>query len=486
MTTARSFLYCWLLCAGAYSARAVEAQQHRHSDAAPTTQSKLIPIQPDGKPDTNEIGRAFTAPPAPPELTAPVWSTGEFDAGGTVYNLDTLLQVATQHNPTLIQARLHINAQLARAVQAGLYPNPTVSAIGEQIGLNGTAGEWVGAEIEQRFVTGGKLDLSREKYLQRARVAEFNSMAQQYRVCNDIRIRFFNSLAALQILELRRELLKTAEDQVLTMREMYNLGQANQADVQRSLAMIQKHRLAVLGAESHLLRELVELAVMAGLECENVAIEGTLESQQSLIDFETAYRQIIECSPELLAAQAKLREDGVTVNRERVEWVPDIVVSAGPGYNNVDRQTTVGARVALEIPLFDRNQGTIAQAQADYTRQTREIQRLRLDLKRRLAAEYERYISAVQHVTELESVILPAQRETYRLALEGYQRNRAEWPDVLMAQESYTNARIDYVTHLKAQRETETVINGFLLRDGLATPGGPVPSGHIDSVPKPR
>ena len=115
-----------------------------------------------------------------------------------------------------------------------------------------------------------------------------------------------------------------------------------------------------------------------------------------------------------------------------------------------------------------------------------EIRRLRLDLRKRLAGEYDNYISAVQHVTEFESVILPAKRKAYELSLTSYKRSRSEWPDVLAAQEAYTNARLLFVQHQESQRTSEVLINGFLLHGGLATPDGPVPGGHIDAVPKPR
>ncbi|QDU40109.1 Cobalt-zinc-cadmium resistance protein CzcC precursor [Maioricimonas rarisocia] len=433
------------------------------------------------------IGRRFTEPPAVPALTAPEWASAvprpEHEGP---YDLELLLSLACENNPTIRQSRLFITAQLAKAIQAGLYPNPEASYVGEQIGLMSTPGEWQGAEIEQRFVTAGKLHLSRSKYLQRAQVAEHLAVAQQFRVCNDVRIHFVRALAAMRITELQRELLKTAEDLVRTVHEMHNLGQANRADAHRANALLQNHRLKVLQAENESRRHLVELSALVGLDLMLPRLEGQLESERPLIDFESAAAQILQCSPELLAAYAKLREDSITIQREEVEWVPDIIVSGGAGYNFVDNQTTAAARVRIEIPLFDRNQGTIDQALADYSRQQAEIRRTQLDLQRRLAKEYDTYITALQHVTEYESVILPEKRAAYRVALESYKDDREIWPDVLNAYEDYTNSRIQYVRQLQQRRISETMIDGYLLHDGLKMPTGPVPDGHIDSVPKPR
>lgn len=450
---------------------------HRNSEAAGFSE-----VQPESAPSAP--GHRFVEPPAVPAEPQSGWKSHEVDAERRT--LQSLLDLAQASNPTLLQARLHINSQLGKAVQAGLYPNPTVAAVGEQIGLDGTAGEWVGAEVEQRFVTGGKLRLSRKKYLQRARVAEFLAMSQQFRVSNDIRIHFYRLLAAQEILKLQGELLKTAEDSFLTAREMYNLGQTNQSDMHRATAILQKHRLAVLQARNQVQMHSFDLAAMAGLETGVLNVDGQLVSDREAIELESAWQQLLHGSPELLAANAKLREDCITLSRERVEWIPDVLVSAGPGYNNVDRQTTVAARIAIEVPLFDRNQGTIDQAMADYNRQVREIQRLKLELRHRLSAEYSKYLTALQHQTEYSGVILPAKKEAYRLSLQSYKRARSEWPDVLQAQEDYTNARMMLVQNQMQQRISEALLDGFLLSGGLQTPGGPLPAGHIDSVPKPR
>lgn len=434
-----------------------------------------------------QAGSHFVEPPPVPGESTFSWrSLSGGDSLEQSYSLEALLSLAAQNNPTLLQARFHINAELARAMQAGLYPNPTASYVAEQIGLDGTAGEWQGAEIEQRFVTAGKLDLSRSKYLHRAKVAEHLAVAQQFRVCNDVRIHFFMALAARQVAELQRELLKTAEDHLLTTREMYNLGQANRADVHNANALLQKHRLTLMKAENDVRRHTIEVMTMVGIDADDVLLDGSLFSDRDLIDFDSAYSQILACSPELLAAYAKLREDSTTIQREKVEWIPDVVVGGGAGYNNVDRQTTASATVSIEIPMFDRNQGTIQQAQVDYRRQQHEIRRLRLALRKHLATEYDKYLTAWQHVTEYESVILPAKKSAYELALQSYKASRLGWPEVLEAQEAYTTARVELVGHQQMQRTSEVMMDGYLLHGGLQTPGGPMPAGHIDSVPKPR
>lgn len=465
-----------ILCATAGMCHSANAQGH----AAHRT-----PQQSDSVPDP--VGRSFVDPPAPPRDLDLQWTTPrQRIATDRAWTLDELLQHAVGHNPTIRQARLQINASLAQAMQAGLYPNPTVSYQGEQIGIAGTAGEWHGAVVQQRIVTGNKLQLSRNKYLQRAKVAEHLAVAQQFKVCNDIRVHFYHLLASSRLLALERELLKTSEDRLATTREMYNLGQANLADVHRANAMLQRQRLALKMTENHVRQNSLALASLAGLETSQLTVAGTLASDRELIDFDVAYSRVVSESPEIAAAHAKLREDCITVTRERREWIPDVVISGGSGYNFVDRETTAAAGVSVEIPLFDRNQGTIEQAEADWNRQQSEIQRLRLRLQKLLSQEYQSYLTAMQHVMEYEAVVLPESRQAYQLALEGYKANRAEWPDVLEAQRDYTQHRREFVQHQLQRRTSEVLIDGYLLHGGLDAAPGVNPPGHIDSTPNPR
>src|SRR5437899_13089021 len=104
-------------------------------------------------------------------------------------SLGDLEQMALQGNPTLTQAAAAIDASRGKALQAGLYPNPSIGYVGEQIGIAGTAGELQGAFVQQTIVTAGKLRLSRAKYNQTAYEAETRAVGQQYRIRNGLQLK---------------------------------------------------------------------------------------------------------------------------------------------------------------------------------------------------------------------------------------------------------------------------------------------------------
>ncbi len=419
-------------------------------------------------------------------VDAGVYSTFDDQAAMSTYSLDYFLQLAAANNPTIRQARLQISAETAKALQAGLYPNPVLMYVGEKINSDGTAGEFQGFEVQQRFVTANKLQLSRLKYRQRAHVAEHLAIAQQYRVSNDIQKHFYQTLAASERLSLQRELLKTSEDSSVTSRELYNQGQANLPDIRRSNVQLQQRRLDVLQAENEFAEAFRQLTSLIGCTLPIGVLDGDLRPQTAIPSFDTVYCSLIEDSPEVLAAKAKLAADQTTVQRESVQWVPDVVAQFGPGYNFTNNDPVYNASVRVELPIYDWNQGTIQQARRDLQRQQEEIRRVELMLRDRLAMSYRMYATSLQHATEFERVIIPERKTAYVELLRGYQDNRVDWPDVLVAQQEYFAARLMQIDQFRDVRIQETLIDGFLLEGGLMAAQGPTPAGHIDAVQKPR
>jgi outer membrane protein TolC len=182
-----------------------------------------------------------------------------------------------------------------------------------------------------------------------------------------------------------------------------------------------------------------------------------------------------------------LNSDVITVKREKRQKIPDIVLSGGAGYDQLDRGFAAVANFSLvNIPLFDRNQGTVRQAEADLSRQKAQVELVELQLRKKLAQVYREYVTAVQHVQAYKKVILPELQARYAIMLTSYKNTRADWPAVLETQRDFFAERLAYIHYLETWREHEVLLNGFLLTGALEAPRGVTPPGHIDATPKPR
>lgn len=451
---------------------------------------------PQGPADTADLASEPDAEPTPDDEPPPAREPGVHavrqdavprnDMSRGV-SLERLLDLAARRNPTVLQARSHVAGVLGKAEQAGLWPNPIIGYTGDQIGVMGTAGELHGGFVRQEIVTAGKRRLSREKYEARTAVAEHLATAQLLRVANDVRIEWWRTVGANSSVELRQEFLENAEDVLLTTREELNVGQANRAELHVAVALLEEARLQFAMAQNVYAARWSRLLAHVGADLPLPAdLDGNLDQDRPLLDALEARERLLAESPEIAAAKAKLDADRITVLREEVEPIPNVFVEGLAGYNFVEDDVVAGAQVFLEVPIFDRNQGTIRQARADLVRQRGEVRRVELRLLRDFADRYERYLSAYQHVRQFERVVLPEARQAYDVQLQSYEEDRVAWREVLDAERRWIELRLRFVDWLVELRVNEAAIDGFLLVEGLDAPRDPTPPGHIDAVPQPR
>jgi outer membrane protein, heavy metal efflux system len=395
----------------------------------------------------------------------------------TALTLQDLEGMALANNPTLVQANAQFRGEQGAAYQAGLLFNPVIGYTSEQIGVNGTAGE----------TQGGKLRLSREKWAQRAQIAATNAQAQQQRVLNDVQAQFYRTLAAQRVVEIHQKMVANGEDNVQTHREMLNLGQSTASAVLQAEVELRRDQLNLKDAENDLHQAWRTLVALVGCpQLAPMSLDDILTTTQEPLEYELALGQLLSSSPELVAARQKIRHDQIQLERERVQPIPNVLVDARVGRNFEAGGTTVGVNIGLPVPLFDRNQGTIQQAQSDLTRAHAEARRLELELQTRLAAEYRMYLSAWQRVEEYQATMLPKAEEASELLRKSYEDRRAPWVDVLAAQRMRMTLESEYVDSLKTYHETDIAIRGMLLSGGLTEAPAAIGGGHIDATPKPR
>ena len=457
-------------------------------------------MQAHAMPAAPESPRALSAPASALTTTRPPAPAG---VPATTPGLADFERIALERNPTLRQAAAQYEAALSRSFQAGLYPNPTIGYVQEQIGAFGevrpttngivasrrsTPGELVGGFVQQEIITGGKLRLSRAKFAEEANAAQWQAVAQQLRVLNGVRTRYFEVVAAQRLIQVHRELVRLNEDAVRTTEELANVGQANEPDLLQARVESRRTRVALRNAENRYKGHWEALVSLVGApELRPVALdERLLEAEAGLLDFDATLADLKSRSPEIQAALAEIRRDQIMVQRERVEPIPNLTVQAIVGRNNEFGITTAGVQVSAPIPVFNRNQGTRREAQSDLARDRAEYDRIALSLRLRLADVATRYDDALQSVQDFRAESLPLARRAYEVQLANFRARRAAWPQVLVAQRTFTELNQEYVQSLLELKRAEVEVGTMLLVDGLGSPGTPTSQGHIEAVPTPR
>ena len=397
--------------------------------------------------------------------------------------LEELQQMALQNNPTFGQSAANIQAAEGRKKQSGLYPNPIVGYQGEQIRGGSFHGGEQGFVLQQDIVLGGKLGLNRKILDQELKQAETEAEEQKLRVVTNVRMSYIQALAAQQMLELRHNLSKLADDAVETSRQLANVGQADAPDVLESEVEAQQAQLAVTMAEQNQQRVWKALAAVVGNpRLPLMKLEGKLEDTPP-VNADELVEKLVDESPAVRIAEIGVKRAEAALARTKREPIPDLQLRGGLQHNGelLSSGRPVGlqgfADVGVRIPIFNRNQGNISTAKADEERAKREVERVKLVLRERAASLVQTYTFSQTAVDRYKNQMIPRARKAYEMYTKKYQEMAAAYPQVLIAQRTMMQLEASYITALENFAASSLSLQSYLLTDGLGAPSQP---GGID------
>lgn len=399
--------------------------------------------------------------------------------------LEQLQQMALASNPTLGQARAGVAAAAGLTRQAGLWPNPTVGYVGEEIRGGSFGGGEQGVFVQQNVILGGKLGLDRKIRGEEGKQAEAEAEEQKLRVENGVRVAFYESLAAQEMVEMRKKLNALAHDAAETTKQLFNVGQADQPDVLQAQVEADEAEVAVVTSEQEQQRAWRVLAAVVGKpELPLTPLVGHLEDLPT-IDRDQTIQTILSNSPAMKIAQLGATRAGIEVTRSQREIVPDLSLRAGY-VNNLEQLGSVPPKavgsegfveVGVNLRLFNRNQGNIEAARANQERATLEVQRVALVLRQFAAPILQNYASSRAVADRYKTSTLPNARKAYQLYLQKYHEGAAAYPQVLIAQRTLFQLETNYIAELENAWINAVALQGLLLTDGLDLPAAP---GELD------
>ena len=441
----------------------VQAQEMRMSSQGQQHQMN-IPVV---KPEYPRMGRA------------------QENARGSLITLEQVLKIAGESNPTLQQADVEIRASKARQQQSGLYPNPTVAYTGDEIRGGSVGGGKQGFFVQQTVVTGGKLGLSREVFGKDVKLAEIEAQEQKMRVQSAVKMTFVRVLAAQELLDARRDMAAIAQEAAETQRRLMNTGQADETEVLEAEVEAQRMRMNARMQENTLREEWRSLAAVIGQpDLPLTTVAGDLEKGWPEVNEEEVVEAIAKESPAVRIADVAEARAQTVLGRARREAVPDIQVRGGMEYNHELLGSVPFAKgwegiaeLAVQIPLFNRNQGNVAAARADIDRAGQEKKRIALTLRERAASAVDQHANARLTAVQYREEMLPLAKKAYGLMAEKYGQMLSSYPRVLDTQRKLYEMQIEYLAALEGVWTTGIALQGYLLTDGLEAPARP---GEVD------
>ena len=383
-------------------------------------------------------------------------------------SLADLEDLAFQNNPTLAAATARVNAARGRKIQAGLYPNPSVGYHATEIGNLGTAGQQ-GGFISQRFITGGKLQLDQAIAGKGIEEAHFRFHAQEARVLSDVRVRFYDALAAERRVKLSQELARIGDNLVTATEKLIAGRQGTENDLLQAEIRADESHILHDNATNEQAEAWRRLVAVVGLPTLSTApLNGQLDTDLPSRDWDSCYAAVLGKNPALNAARTRAKRAGISIQRAQKEPIPNVDLYVSIRHHNVTDSEVANVQLGIPIPIFNRNQGNIRSAEAEWIAACHEVKRLELSLQDRLAVAWRRYSNAHQQTERYRKRMVPRAIRSLKLVTDGYQKGQVQYLTLLTAQQTYLQVNLSFLDSLQELRAASSLIDGQLLTDSLA------------------
>jgi len=394
--------------------------------------------------------------------------------------LSEFIGTTLERNPRLAQVNWAVEAARGLAVQAGLYPNPNISILGDELGdRTGPGGIWTTPMVGQEIVTANKLGISKAAALKAVDQATLTVISERYRIFTDVRQNYFEVVVLQQRAEVLKGLIELAEKSVDNANKLLKAKEVSDLDVVQLEVDLERYRAdfdATIKAIPAAYRRLAASVGVNDMPYANVL--GDLEIPLPDYNLESLRGYIISIHPDIRSAQIGVERAQLVLKRAEVEPIPNITLSAGYTRQNQNRSSDWDIGAGLPVPLWNRNQGNIGAAKAMVSEATYEVVRIENELVNRLATSFATYASARKRAEKYKSAILPRADKTYQLSLKGYHGGQFEYLRVLEAQRAVAEARLEYLRSLGELWRAASEIAGLMLEDKWPlSPNAPIQEG---------
>ena len=354
--------------------------------------------------------------------------------------LDLLVEEALRKAPEAAIARTTTEAARFRIEPARTPPDPMFSISyqndGRALSLGEAEGSFAGLMVSQEIPWPGKLSLAARAAESEAHSIEIQSVTRAERSIEArLRVAWYELALARAVDALIDDRRNAATKIESSVRARYEAGLSEQQDVLRAqvelvrideMKAMQKASIAARSAEVNRILSRPQITPIDGSPA--LPIESDLPPASSIIP------SVLDHSPEVRAARQELETGRINVLRARRNFLPDFVVSAGSMYRGAFEMGPMWqASVSVTVPAWiDRRQrNELAEAQAEVSVSTSEIDRLTSELELMTRDRLAQLAAATEVAALYQNKIIPLDELSLESALASYQTGRLPFVAVL-------------------------------------------------------
>ena len=390
------------------------------------------------------------------------------------------LALALAKNPELAAFSWDVRIGEARMLQASLRPNPEISLDEENVLGTGDFRAFresqTTLELSQLIELGGKRAARMKEARLSRDLAGWDYEARRLDVLTRTAEAFVEVLSFQQRLALAEETARLAEDVAQAVGRRVEAAKTftverTKAEVALASAQVERDQTqrALTAARQRL------AANWGTTQPKFERVEGNLEAIAP-VPAEEQLLERLRKNPELARWVTEIAQRQAALRVERSKAVPDITL--GGGYRRLpDLAGESGPNndallfgVSVPLPLFNKNQGNIKEAEYRLAKADEEQRATDLRLRTQLGQSWQRLAAAAAEIEALKSKVLPGAQETFSTMSQYYREGRLSYLEVLDAQRTLFGGRAQYLRALSdyhaAVIELERLTGGPLEQTG--------------------
>jgi cobalt-zinc-cadmium efflux system outer membrane protein len=287
------------------------------------------------------------------------------------WNFAMFTLVAYYYHPDMDVARAEFEIARAAMITAGSRPNPSLG-LGPEFVSNAASGvdPWLLSSILDIPVeTGGRRGYRIAKAMHLSAAAHLKIAAAAWRVRSRLRRSLLDLHASLQKVTISKGLVNVQADYVELLKQRVDYGYVSLPDLTQARISLDQSRLSLEETQRQVAENRVKVAKALGLPV--AAIEGIALPFGFLQEFpvrplsEEARREAVLHRPDILSVLSEYESAQSALQLEIAKQYPNLHLGPGYEYDQGENKWRLG--FSFSLPIFNQNQGPIAEAEARRT-----------------------------------------------------------------------------------------------------------------------
>jgi cobalt-zinc-cadmium efflux system outer membrane protein len=384
--------------------------------------------------------------------------------------VDEAVALFLRQNLDLLIVQYGIDSAKGLEVTSKLFPNPNLSV--DLTGSTTQSFHDVGAvsfRVDQLFELAGKRGYRQESARFGVQSAEAAFVDAVRTLGFAVKDAFYHVLQARQKLELAKQNSANFAEVVKINDLRFKKGAIAEIDlIKLRVQLVDFQNQVIIATQDFLAAQNTLKGLLRVRPIVELVLKGELDYTARSLSIETLRPDALTSRPDVLLKTRTVSQKTADLKLARAFRVPDITVGAdalaqGPQGPNTPHGYGFGFSVPL--PLFNRNQGGILQAEADLRSAQTDLEKTRLQVEIDVENAYRDFTQAQMLVQAYRGGVVNDATEVKDIATKAYQRGGTTILDLLDAFRTFNTTMQGYIDALYAYQRSLLEIDAAVGRE---------------------